>query len=313
MSAGESLAVCLPASPPTSQYCLVKPRQASGDGLVVRQFFTWSDFTFERISAIARQRFFRPQDAVHRGPAINDRIRAKQVFLIDDKNQKVGVVDTIEALRRSHEAGLDLVEVSPESTPPVCRILDFGKYKYEQAKKDKANKAKSKTAEMKEVRLGRSMKIDPHDVGIRVDQAHRFLMDGHKVQIVQNFRGREMMHKDRGDQRMQQIIEKLSDISRVETPPRMAGRRMTVILAPDKPKIDAILRRSAAAAKQQQVQKETPSTAEQAPSPPPAHTDGEPQSKVRRTKPSRTVGADGAKIQSSARKALSQPVEAKAQ
>ena len=101
----------------------------------------------------------------------------------------MGVVDTIEALRRSHEAGLDLVEVAPDSTPPVCRILDFGKYKYELAKKEKANKAKAKTAEMKEVRLGRSMKIDPHDVGIRIDQARRFLMEGHKVQIVQHFRG----------------------------------------------------------------------------------------------------------------------------
>jgi translation initiation factor IF-3 len=155
------------------------------------------------------------------------------------------VVDTIEALRRSHEAGLDLVEVSPESTPPVCRILDFGKYKYEQAKKDKANKAKSKIAEMKEVRLGRSMKIDPHDVMIRIEQAHRFLMEGHKVQIVQNFRGRELMHRHLGDARMREIIEKLADVSRVETPPRMAGRRMTVILAPDKPKIDAILRKQA--------------------------------------------------------------------
>ncbi|MCI0676971.1 MAG: translation initiation factor IF-3 [Phycisphaerales bacterium] len=207
---------------------------------------------------IARQRFFRPQEAAHRGPAINDRIRAKQIFLIDQNNQKVGVVDTIEALRRSHEAGLDLVEVAPEVSPPVCRILDFGKWKYEQAKKDKANKAKSKTAEMKEVRLGRSMKIDPHDVSIRIDQAHRFLMEGHKVQIVQNFRGRELMHRHLGDQRMREIIERLSDISRVEIPPRLAGRRMSVILAPEKSKIDAILRRNAAAAKQ--AGKESPSS-----------------------------------------------------
>lgn len=155
----------------------------------------------------------------------------------------MGVVDTIEALRRSHEAGLDLVEVASDVTPPVCRILDFGKYKYEQAKKEKASKAKSKIAEMKEVRLGRSMKIDPHDVSIRMDQARRFLMEGHKVQIVQNFRGREMMHRDRGEQRMKEIIDKLSDISRVETPARMAGRRMTVILAPDKSKVDAVLRK----------------------------------------------------------------------
>lgn len=154
---------------------------------------------------------------------------------------------TIEALRRAHEAGLDLVEVTAETTPPVCRILDFGKYKYEQAKKDKASKAKSKTTEMKEVRLGRSMKIDPHDVGIRVNQAHEFLMEGHKVLIVQNFRGRELQHKHLGDARMKGIIEKLSDVSKVETPPRLNGRRMSMILTPDKPKIDAILRKSGGA------------------------------------------------------------------
>jgi hypothetical protein len=87
------------------------------------------------------------------------------------------------------------------------------------------------------------MKIDPHDVEIRVNQARRFLIEGHKVQIVQNFRGREMMHRDRGDQRMKAIIEKLSDLGKVELAPRMMGRRMTVILAPDKPKVDAYLRK----------------------------------------------------------------------
>jgi translation initiation factor IF-3 len=166
------------------------------------------------------------------------------VLLIDEHNNKVGVVPTIEALRRAHEASLDLVEVSSESTPPVCRILDFGKYKYEQAKKDKASKAKTKLAEMKEVRLGRSMKIDPHDVGIRVEQAHRFLMEGHKVQIVQNFRGRELQHKRLGDARMREIVERLADVSRVEMTPRLNGRRMSMILAPDKAKIDALLRKS---------------------------------------------------------------------
>jgi translation initiation factor IF-3 len=157
----------------------------------------------------------------------------------------VGVVATEEALRMSREAGLDLVEIAPESDPPVCRIMDFGKWKYEQAKKDKANKAKSRQSELKEVRLGRSMKIDPHDVEIRISQARRFLMEGHKVQIVQNFRGREMMHRERGDQRMQEIIDRLSDIARVEAPPRMNGRRLAMTIGPDKAKIDQIKRREA--------------------------------------------------------------------
>jgi translation initiation factor IF-3 len=157
----------------------------------------------------------------------------------------VGVVETDVALRQAREAGLDLVEVAPSASPPVCRIMDFGKWKYEQAKKDKASKAKSKTSELKEVRLGRSMKIDPHDISIRLDQARRFLMDGHKVQIVQNFRGREMMHKHRGQIRMTEIVEQMSDVAKLEVPPRFVGRRITMILAPDKARIERIKQRMA--------------------------------------------------------------------
>ncbi len=153
----------------------------------------------------------------------------------------IGVVDKSEGVRLAQEAGLDLVEVSPNSDPPVCRILDFGKYRYEQSKKERANRAKTKTVETKEVRLGRSMKIDPHDVQIRVNQARKFLLDGHKVLIVQNFRGREMMHKERGNVRMQEIIGKLEDIAKVETPPKFAGRRQTMVLGPDKLKIKSYL------------------------------------------------------------------------
>ena len=152
----------------------------------------------------------------------------------------LGVTDTDVALDRARAAGLDLVEVAPESDPPVCRILDYGKYRYEQSKKDKANKARSKQAELKEVRLGRSMKIDPHDIQIRLNQARKFLMDGHKVQIVQNFRGREMVHRSKGTERMNGIVEMMSDIAKVEMPPKQAGRRMTMMLAPDKAKIEAI-------------------------------------------------------------------------
>lgn len=166
----------------------------------------------------------------------------------------VGVVDVREAQQLAAEAGLDLVEVSPEADPPVCRILDFGKYRYEQSKKEKSNRARSKAVEMKEVRLGRSMKIDPHDIAIRMDQARKFLMDGHKVQIVQNFRGREMMHKERGNVRMAEVVETLSDISRVELTPRMAGRRMTLILAPDRAKIDRVK----AAQKKQEAEQAPP-------------------------------------------------------
>jgi translation initiation factor IF-3 len=171
------------------------------------------------------------------------------VRLIDENENMIGVLSVEDALNRAKEADLDLVEVSPDSDPPVCRILDFGKYRYEQSKKEKANRARSKTLEMKEVRLGRSMKIDPHDISIRLDQARRFLIDGHKVQIVQNFRGREMLHKERGNERMQHVMDTLDDVAKIETPPRMAGRRMTMILAPDKTKIARIKQQEANASK----------------------------------------------------------------
>ncbi len=158
----------------------------------------------------------------------------------------IGVVEIDEAKRRAFDAGLDLVEVSATSSPPVVRIMDFGRWKYEQSKKDRANKAKSKGAELKEVRLGRSMKIDPHDIEIRLDQARRFLIEGHKVQIVQNFRGREMAHKERGRVRMQQIIEHLSDVGKIEMEPRFAGRRITMVIGPDRPKIERLKRQEAA-------------------------------------------------------------------
>jgi translation initiation factor IF-3 len=166
--------------------------------------------------------------------------------LIDENNEMIGVVEVDAALSRAREAGLDLVEVAATATPPVCRIMDFGKWKYEQSKKEKATKSKSKTSELKEVRLGRSMKIDPHDIQIRLEQARRFLLEGHKVQIVQNFRGREMLHKERGRDRMQEIIDQLAGLAKVEVPPRMMGRRITMILAPDRAKIEQLKQREAA-------------------------------------------------------------------
>ena len=161
----------------------------------------------------------------------------------------LGVVELDEAKRRAYDMNLDLVEISPDSRPPVCKIMDFGKFKYEQSKKEKANKAKSKASEMKEVRLGRSMKIDPHDVDIRVAQARRFLIEGHRVQIIQNFRGREMAFRSKGDERMDDIIQRLSDLAKVEVPPRLNGRRMGMILVPEKQKIELYKRKMVAEGK----------------------------------------------------------------
>ncbi len=183
------------------------------------------------------------------GPRLNDRIRITPVRLLDENGEMVGIVETDEARRRAMELGLDLVEIAADVRPPVCRIMDYGKYKYEQSKKDKANKAKSKASELKEVRLGRSMKIGEHDIAIRVAQARRFLIEGHKVQIVQNFKGREIAHRDRGDVRMRAIVAELADLGRVELMPRMNGRRLTMIIGPDKQRVEAWKKAQRAAGK----------------------------------------------------------------
>lgn len=121
--------------------------------------------------------------------------------------------------------------------------MDYGKYKYDLSKKQQRSRAAGKSQEMKEIRLGRSIKIDPHDVQIRVDQARKFLMAGHKVQITQRFRGREMMHKELGLTRLQKICEDLADIAKVEMSPRWVGRQTSIVLAPERDKIEAIKRK----------------------------------------------------------------------
>ena len=196
------------------------------------------------------------------GPRMNERIRISPIRLIDENGEQAGVVETQDALRRARDLGMDLVEMAADSRPPVCRIMDYGRYKYEQSKKEKANKAKTKTSELKEVRMGRSMKIDPHDVAIRMRQARKFLLEGHKVQIVQQFRGREMAHRERGNERMREIIAELEEIGKVETEPRMAGRRMNVIIGPDKRKIEAYRKKMEAEGKA--TEENDPKVAEEA-------------------------------------------------
>ncbi len=172
-------------------------------------------------------------------------IRISPVRLIDENNKQVGIVETAQALQRAREVGLDLVEISPDERPPICKITDYGKYKYELSKKDSKSRSASKASDMKEIRLGRSVKIDPHDVEIRVNQARKFLIEGHKVLVVQRFRGREMMHQRLGMDRMREIADNLQDVAKVETPPKASGRAMNMVLAPDKPKIEQYKRKVA--------------------------------------------------------------------
>jgi translation initiation factor IF-3 len=141
------------------------------------------------------------------------------------------------------EAGLDLVEIVPDTRPPVCKIMDYGKYKYELSQKQRKQRAASKSTEMKQIRLGRSVKIDKHDIQIRIDQARRFLMAGHKVHVAQRFRGREIAHRELGLQHLRDVATQLGDIAKVEQTPRWMGKEASIILAPDKPKVEAVKRR----------------------------------------------------------------------
>jgi translation initiation factor IF-3 len=150
------------------------------------------------------------------------------VRLIDQDNEQIGVVPTDEALRRAQEAGLDLVEVAPMERPPVCRIMDYGKWKYQQKKKHK----KHHEQQLKEVRF--SPKTDDHDREMKVNRARRFIGDGDKVQFTMLFRGRERFHQDRGLAMFQAIVATFGETIKVERPPRMEGRRMTMVIAPNK-------------------------------------------------------------------------------
>ena len=134
---------------------------------------------------------------------------------------------------QAREAGLDLVEVSPNAEPPVCRIMDFGKYLYEQKRKNKQSHKKQHNVTLKEIRL--RPKIDSHDLDIKVNRAIKFVEKGHKVQFTMLFRGREMMHIENGNVLMQAVVDRLGDTVKIERPSKMLGRRMTLVVVPSKP------------------------------------------------------------------------------
>ena len=163
-----------------------------------------------------------------RGPRINHQIRIRQIRVIDDEGKQLGVLETADALALAAHKGLDLVEIAPNQRPPVCRIMDYGKFKYEQKKKDQASKRKQHQVHVKEVRLRPA--IAEHDLQVRVRQAREFLTEGDKVLLVCLFRGRQMAHKEVGEQVIQQVLKLLEDIARVEAPIRMEGKRMVMLL-----------------------------------------------------------------------------------
>ncbi len=163
-----------------------------------------------------------------RGLRINHQIRIRQIRVIDDEGKMLGVIDTADALALAHHKGLDLVEIAPDQRPPVCRILDYGKYKYELKKKEQESKRKQHQTQIKEVRV--RPKIAEHDVQVKVRRAREFLEGGDKVMLNCLFRGREMAHKEVGEQVMKHVYSLLEDIAKIEVPARMDGRRMTMLL-----------------------------------------------------------------------------------
>jgi translation initiation factor IF-3 len=164
-----------------------------------------------------------------RGLRINHQIRIRQVRVIDDEGKQLGVIETADALALANHKGLDLVEIAPDQRPPVCRILDYGKYKYELKKKEQESKRKQHHMQIKEVRL--RPKIAEHDVQVKVRKAREFLEEGDKVQLTCLFRGREMAHKEVGQQVIKHVYELLADVAKIEVHCRMDGRRMVMLLA----------------------------------------------------------------------------------
>ena len=161
---------------------------------------------------------------------INEQIRDKEIRLIDENGEQLGIVSSREAQKIADERKLDLVKIAPTAKPPVCRIMDYGKYKFDQAKKEKEARKKQKTVDVKELRLSPS--IDTHDVQVKVKKANEFLKDGDKVKISIRFRGREIGHSKVGMQIMDDFAKATEEFGTVDKQPKMEGKSLVMFLAP---------------------------------------------------------------------------------
>ncbi len=169
-------------------------------------------------------------ESISKDVRVNREIRAKEVRVIDPEGKQIGILPLVEALRAAANADLDLVEVSPKSEPPVCRIMDFGKFKYQQSKKAHDAKKKQAVIHLKEVKL--RPKTEEHDLGFKLRHIERFLKEGDKTKVTIVFRGREIAHPDLGRQMMERIAEQAKEWGRIEQPPKFEGRNYVMILAP---------------------------------------------------------------------------------
>ena len=166
----------------------------------------------------------------NRGPAVNKSISAKSVRVITDNGEMLGVLQIEEALRMASDQGLDLVEVSPKANPPVCKIIDYGKYKYRVQKKQAEARKKQKTFEVKEVKLRPG--IEDHDYGVKLKSIQRFLSDGDKVKITLRFKGREMAYQQRGMEILKKLENSIEQVAKIEQAPTLEGKHMIMVVAP---------------------------------------------------------------------------------
>ena len=163
---------------------------------------------------------------------INEQIRDKEVRLIGSDGEQLGIMSAKEAMFKAQEAGLDLVKIAPQAKPPVCKIIDYGKYRYELARKEKEAKKKQKTVEVKEIRL--SPNIETNDLNTKMNAARKFLSKGNKVKVTLRFRGREMAHMQSSKHILTDIAEALEDVAVVEKAPKVEGRSISMVLAEKK-------------------------------------------------------------------------------
>jgi len=186
-------------------------------------------YTKEGLQAIAR----RPHNAPpvrETGPRVNERIRSDEIRLIGAEGENVGVVTPSRAMQMAEEAGLDLVEISPNASPPVCKIMDFGKFKYETQKKEAEARKKQKIIEVKEVKFRPN--TDTHDYEVKMRNVFKFLENGDKVKVTLRFRGREMAHLNLGRELLERVAEDVEGSGKVENMPKMEGRQMIMMIGP---------------------------------------------------------------------------------
>ncbi|MBN1256483.1 MAG: translation initiation factor IF-3 [Planctomycetes bacterium] len=198
---------------------------------------------------------------------INEEIRSSEVRVIGEHGEQLGILPIQDAIRKAYEAELDLVEVAPNGVPPVCRIMNFGKFKYEQQKRTHAQRKKGQSNELKELRLGRSIKVEKHDLEFKLKKAREMLGHGFRLQVFLQLRGREISHANLGLDLLLEFARELEDVAKLDMPPKVDRRRVNMLLAP--------LPSSSAKAKKKPAVKKQPTADEPVQAPPPAEPEAD--------------------------------------